>query len=94
LAGTIETHPEENSNWRRHKNACPHYRERWFPCNDVSGEPMYQVFCLKGTPPETLEEQEKCFRSKVGCWRLAQRNKQNQQSAEEEPMTTARTASR
>jgi hypothetical protein len=30
----------------------------------------------------------------VGCWRLAQRNKQNQQSAEEEPMTTARTASR
>jgi ribosomal protein L39E len=94
LTGTIETHPEENSNWRRHKNACPNYRERWFPCNDVSGEPMYQVFCLNGTPPETLEEQEKCFRSKVGCWRLAKRNKQNQQTPEEEPMTTAQTASR
>lgn len=36
---------------------------------------MYQVFCLKGTPPITLEEQEKCFRSKTGCWRL--REKQN-----------------
>ncbi len=94
MTGTIETHPEENSNWRRHKNACPHYRERWFPCNDVSGEPMYQVFCLKGTPPETLEEQEKCFRSKVGCWRLAKRNKQNQPASEEEPITTAQTASR
>jgi hypothetical protein len=95
LAGTIETNPEENSNWRRHKNACPYYRERWFPCNDVSGEPMYQVFCLKGTPPETLEEQEKCFRSKVGCWRLSKRNEQNQQTPEEDPITTAQqTASR
>ncbi|GHO45615.1 hypothetical protein KSX_37780 [Ktedonospora formicarum] len=34
---------------------------------------MYQVFCLKGTPPETLEEQEKCFRSKTRCWRLSTR---------------------
>ncbi len=31
---------------------------------------MYQVFCLQGTPPETGEEQEKCFRSKTSCWRL------------------------
>jgi hypothetical protein len=75
LTGTIETDPTENPNWRKHKNACPFYRERWFPCNDVSGEPMYQVFCLKGTPPETAEEQEKCFRSKTSCWRLAQRSK-------------------
>src|SRR5713101_8418727 len=83
LAGTIETHPSENSNWRKHKNACPNYRERWFPCNDVSaGEPMYQVFCLKGTPPVTAEEQEKCFRSKTSCWRLA-----NQQRAREEATT-------
>jgi hypothetical protein len=33
---------------------------------------MYQVFCLKGTPPVTLEEQDKCFRSKSRCWRLAE----------------------
>src|SRR5216683_3039592 len=36
LSGTIETNPSENSNWRRHKNACPFYRERWFPGNDVA----------------------------------------------------------
>jgi hypothetical protein len=81
LAATLDTHPAENSNWRKHKNACPFYRERWFPCNDVSGEPMYQVFCLKGTPPITAEEQEKCFRSKLCCWRLANNNKANKKDA-------------
>ena len=81
LAGTIETHPSENSNWRKHKNACPFYRERWFPCNDVSGEPMYQIFCLKGTPPITAEEQEKCFHSKTCCWRLANTNRPNMHSS-------------
>jgi hypothetical protein len=81
LAATLDTHPAENSNWRKHKNACPFYRERWFPCNDVSGEPMYQVFCLKGTPPITAEEQEKCFRSKLCCWRLANNNKTNKKDA-------------
>jgi hypothetical protein len=71
LSSTIETHPSENSNWRKHKNACPHYRERWFPGNDIAaGEPMYQVFCMQGTPPITLEEQERCLRSKTCCWRL------------------------
>jgi hypothetical protein len=74
LSGTIETNPSENINWRKHKNACPFYRERWFPANDVlAGEPMYQVFCMKGTPPVTLEEQEKCFRSKSCCWRLTEK---------------------
>jgi len=71
VAGTIEINPSENSNWRRHKNACPFYRERWFPGNDImAGEPMYQVFCMKGTPPVTLEDQERCMRSKTCCWRL------------------------
>jgi hypothetical protein len=72
LASTIEINPAENCNWRKHKNACPFYRERWFPGNDVAaGEPMYQVFCMKGTPPITLEEQERCLHSKTCCWRLA-----------------------
>jgi hypothetical protein len=76
LSGTIESNPSENINWRRHKNACPFYRERWFPSNDVmAGEPMYQVFCMQGTPPETLEEQEKCFRSKSCCWRLTEKKR-------------------
>jgi hypothetical protein len=85
LAGTIETNPSENSNWRKHKNACPFYRERWFPCNDVSaGEPMYQVFCMKGTPPVTLEEQERCLRSKTCCWRLKKQQATARHSATEE----------
>ena len=86
LAGTLKTNPSESPNWRKHKNACPFYRERWFPNNDVmAGEPMYQVFCMKGTPPITLEEQERCFRSKTCCWRLAQKQQSTaQQSATEE----------
>lgn len=32
---------------------------------------MYQVFCLMNTPPETLEEQERCLASRTRCWRLA-----------------------
>src|SRR5215469_18406415 len=73
VAGTINVHPSENSNWRKHKNACPFYRERWFPCNDAAaGEPMYQVFCMQSTPPVTWEEQDRCMHSKNGCWRLAE----------------------
>jgi len=76
LADTLETNPAESVNWRKHKNACPFYRERWFPHNDVAaGEPMYQVFCMKNTPPVTLEEQEKCLHSKTCCWRLANRQR-------------------
>jgi hypothetical protein len=83
LAATIETNPSENSNWRKHRNACPFYRERWFPCNDVmAGEPMYQVFCMKGTPPITLEEQERCLHSKTCCWRLAHNGTQPKKKTE------------
>jgi hypothetical protein len=72
LFDTLEIHPAENINWRKHKNACPYYRERWFPNNDVAaGEPMYQVFCMQGTPPVTWEEQDRCLHSKTCCWRLA-----------------------
>ena len=80
--GTIETNPAESASWRKHKNACPFYRERWFPGNDVfAGEPMYQVFCLKNTPPVTLDEQDKCFRSRTCCWRLAEQEKQEAAAA-------------
>jgi hypothetical protein len=63
--------PREHCDWRRHKNGCPNYRERWFPNSDPTrGEPMYQVFCLMNTPPATLEEQDKCLASRTRCWRL------------------------
>ena len=91
LAGTIETNPAENCNWRKHKNACPFYRERWFPGNDVAaGEPMYQVFCMKNTPPVTSEEQDRCLRSKTVCWRLAnKRQAKAEESASEEAPSAA-----
>ena len=88
LVGTIEINPSENSNWRKHKNGCPYYRERWFPGNDVAaGEPMYQVFCMQNTPPVTLEEQERCLHSKSCCWRLSQKQRAitQQTSAQESP---------
>lgn len=76
MASTLETNPAENSNWRKHKNACPFYRERWFPASDImKGEPMYQVFCMKNTPPVTSEEQDRCFSSKTCCWRLAEKKR-------------------
>ena len=92
--GGIETNPAESVSWRKHKNACPFYRERWFPGNDVyAGEPMYQVFCLKNTPPVTAEEQEKCFRSRTCCWRLVEQEKRKAKKTgakrEETPLHTA-----
>jgi len=70
---TLVENPSEHSDWRRHKNGCPNYRERWLPhSNLAAGEPLYQVFCLLNTPPTTLEEQEKCLGSRTHCWRLAE----------------------
>ena len=89
LADTLEMHPAESINWRKHKNACPFYRVRWFPGNDVmAGEPMYQVFCLKNTPPVTLEEQDRCMHSKTCCWRL----REKQQAAAKESSTAKETS--
>lgn len=72
MTAELNEDPRERSDWRRHKNGCPFYRERWFPHSEPSdGEPMYQVFCLMNTPPETFEEQDKCLASRTRCWRLA-----------------------
>ena len=69
----VHEHPSESVNWRRHRHGCPQYRERWFAeSNPDSGEPMYQVFCLMETPPESIEEQEKCLSSRTQCWRLVE----------------------
>lgn len=47
---------------------------------------MYQVFCLKGTPPLTAEEQDKCFHSKTSCWRLTRKNQAKPKPTEESPI--------
>ncbi len=69
----MREHPRESVNWRRYRDACPHYRVRWLPDSDPeAGEPFYQVFCLMNTPAQTWEEQEKCLSSRTRCWRLAE----------------------
>lgn len=86
----LHEHPENNLSWRRHPRGCPHYRERWFhESNTAAGEPMYQVFCLHNTPPETQDEQELCLASKTKCWRLStskrKRPRSTGASLDEEP---------
>ena len=64
---------EDNPNWRRHRGACPNYRERW-SSRDEAGDDgctlLYQIVCLMDTPPITAEEQALCMGSTRGCWRL------------------------
>ena len=79
---SVTEHPGESLNWRRHRQGCPHYRERWFAqSNPEVGEPLYQVFCLMNTPPETAEEQERCLSSRTCCWRVAEAAKRAGKSA-------------
>jgi hypothetical protein len=70
-----ETAVDDRPHWRRHKGACPFYRENWIVSDagdaDPSGETvLYEIYCLKDTPPATSEEQDKCFNSPRVCWRL------------------------
>jgi hypothetical protein len=79
---SVKENPRESLNWRRHRQGCPHYRERWFAqSNPDAGEPMYQVFCLMNTPPETSEEQERCLASHTCCWRITEAAKRARQHA-------------
>lgn len=53
--------------------ACPFYRERWAvgEQEDESGRSvLYDVICLQNTPPETLEQQDRCMEARTICWRL------------------------
>ena len=56
---------KDNINWRRHRTACPNYREDWHV-----EEGLYRCICLLGTPPVTREEQDRCMKSRQSCWRL------------------------
>ena len=56
---------KDNINWRRHRTACPFYREDW----NVEGA-LYRCICLLDMPPVTREEQDLCMKSRNGCWRF------------------------
>ncbi len=62
--------PRDGINMRRFPGGCDHYRENWTVESD---DVLYEVHCLKGTPPLTSEEQELCMSSKRKCWRLQSR---------------------
>jgi hypothetical protein len=69
---------EDQARFRRHKGACPYYRENWVHGDELTpqGEHLlYEVYCLKGWPPESLEEQNKCMLSDRCCWRNKESHK-------------------
>ena len=63
---------EDRARFRRHKGACPYYRENWVHGEQRTADGeilLYEVYCLKGWPPESKEEQECCMSSTRRCWR-------------------------
>ncbi len=93
MAAVLKEDPGKSPNWRHHKNACPYYRERWFPENNLAaGEPIYQVFCMQNTPPVTSGEQEKCLSSRFVCWRLAGKCAEEQTQPAPKTKTRARSS--
>ncbi len=66
---------DDQARFRRHKGACPFYRENWINSGDAdAGERevvLYEIYCLKGTPPITAQDQARCMKSAHACWRLA-----------------------
>ena len=63
--------PDE-ARFRRHKGACPYYRENWVQGDERTAQGeilLYEIYCLKGWPPETQAEQDRCMCSSVRCWR-------------------------
>lgn len=64
----------DNPNWRRHRNACIHYREHW-PVDELDEDGLqvlYVAICLQNTPPMTLDEQHKCMQPRKVCWRITE----------------------
>jgi hypothetical protein len=62
----------DQDRFRRHKGACPYYRENWSQGEQrtPAGElVLYEVYCLKGWPAESREEQDACMGSTRCCWR-------------------------
>jgi hypothetical protein len=66
---------EDQARFRRHKGACPFYRENWVNSGDVAYSDtkevvLYEIYCLNDTPPLTALEQDRCMHSPHMCWRL------------------------
>jgi hypothetical protein len=69
---------EDQARFRRHRGACPFYRENWINSGSLDDPVereivLYEIYCLKDMPPATVEEQRRCMRSAHVCWRLTAR---------------------
>lgn len=63
---------QDQARFRRHKGACPYYRENWIQGEQRTQQGelvLYEVYCLKGWPPVSQEEQDSCMSSARCCWR-------------------------
>jgi hypothetical protein len=62
----------DEDRFRRHKGACPYYRENWAVGDQRTPQGdqlLYEVYCLKGWPPVSQEEQDSCMCALQRCWR-------------------------
>lgn len=69
--------PDE-ARFRRHKGACPYYRENWVHGEEQTQQGeilLYEVYCLKGWPPTSGEQQDRCMAATVRCWRNGESHK-------------------
>jgi len=63
---------EDSARFRRHKGACPDYREDWIQGGKRTNEGervLKEVYCLKGWPPVSQAEQDSCMGAVRCCWR-------------------------
>ncbi|HCG03481.1 MAG TPA: hypothetical protein DEV93_23470 [Chloroflexi bacterium] len=62
----------DEARFRRHKGACPYYRENWVQGDEKTPQGeilLYEVYCLKGWPPTSTGEQDACMCATRRCWR-------------------------
>ena len=62
----------DEARFRRHKGACPYYRENWLQGEETTAQGetvLYEIYCLKGWPPISSVEQDKCMCATRRCWR-------------------------
>jgi hypothetical protein len=63
---------QDQERFRRHKGACPYYRENWIQDDQRTPDGelvLYEIYCLKGWPPQTPSDQASCMASTRCCWR-------------------------
>jgi hypothetical protein len=88
---------EDRAHFRRHKGACPFYRENWINSGNVRDPEqrevvLYEIYCLQDTPPVTAEEQQRCLHSPRECWRLTAHRARARANRRSTSTTTAQPA--